>query len=334
MRRRAAIQFLAALSAGVAVPPGTLETVLSGIDDAIGRPVDLAEWEAIVHEYGHLITSRPPGTLVGDITADIVAVGRLLKVHEATDDVPGLLRVSAGLSGLLAIDLGYVGRRHEARTAWRTAQRAADASGDRELQVWVRGRAAQDAHWTGRPDHVVIGLADEAIEIADGAPSGGKARAHAARASVAADQGDADGAKRSLVALKDTFDRLPDDDAGLSELTFRETQLRWNESYAHTQIGDRRAEATLDDALALYSASATRPRANLQLMRAALLVKSHDVDTGLHHALTTMQAHHRPHSAATGMLVNRVLHALPKEARTNPDAQELRELAANRTALA
>ncbi|MFD0683064.1 helix-turn-helix domain-containing protein [Actinomadura fibrosa] len=334
MRRRAAIQFLAALSAGVAVPPGTLETVLSGIDDAIGRPVDLAEWEAIVHEYGHLLLTRPVGSLVDGLTSDIVAVGQLLKRHEATDDVPGLLRVSAGLSGLLAIGLGDIGRHHEARIARRTAQRAADACGDRDLQVWVRGRAAQDVLWAGRPNHVVITLADDAIEIADGTPSSGLARAHSARAFVAADQGDAAGAEEALNAMKRTFDQIPDGGTDQSALMFRETQLRWAEGYAHTRTGDRRAEAALEQALAIYPPSVAGATLNLHIIQAARLVKERDIDAGLHHAITTLQAYHRPLSVAANKLVNQVLHALPEQARSLPAAREFRELASSRTALA
>ncbi|MFD0687162.1 helix-turn-helix domain-containing protein [Actinomadura fibrosa] len=336
VKRRAALQFLAALSAGAAVPPGALETILSGLDDALGRPVDLTEWEAIVREYGSQIAFRPSGALVGDLTSEIITVGELLKRHQATDDVPGLLRVRAGLTGLLAIDLGDMGRQREARTAWSAARRAADASGDREMRVWTRGRSAQDAQWCGRPAEVVIGLADEAIEIADGNPSFGLARAHGARAAIAADQGDATGMEASLTALKRTFDRLPHDSLTWSPLTYQETQLRWDEGYARTQMGDGKAEKALDHALTLYPPEATSPVLNIHIMQATGLVQSRDVEGGLQKAIATLQDDGRTRRMAAGttLLVGHLLRALPEQAQALPAARELRELASGRAVMA
>ena len=160
MKRRAAIQLMAALGAGAAIPPGALETVLSGIDDAIGKDrLDLAEWERVVHDYDHRIHSSPAGALIGDLTADIVALDASFERRLPPLQQAGLLRVSAAFSGVLAIELMDAGDARAARVAWTTAARAADGSGDKDLRVWVRGRAAQDALFTGRSPHAVNELA-------------------------------------------------------------------------------------------------------------------------------------------------------------------------------
>src|SRR5437868_8262515 len=190
VKRRAALQILTAISAGAAVPPGAVESVLAGVENAAGTDrLDLAEWERIVADYDHRIHRSPAGFLVEDLTADIIALDVIFKRRLSPLQQAGLLRVSAALTGLLAIDLGDAGDHRASRVAWGTATRAADASGDRTAQTWVRGRAAEDGVFTGRAPQVVSELAKDAIGIADGAPSPGLARAHAALLDLAALRG-------------------------------------------------------------------------------------------------------------------------------------------------
>jgi len=165
MKRRAALQMLAALSAGAAIPPGALEMVLSGAAPGFVDQVDVDRWEQTVHEYRHVSLMRWTGALIPDLTADLVALGRLLERKNPPSVHTRLLRVSAELSGRLAAELDDIGDRRAARVAWASARRAADASGDRDLSVWVRGYEADQARWSGCPDHVVTGLADEAIAL-------------------------------------------------------------------------------------------------------------------------------------------------------------------------
>ncbi|MFI0446804.1 XRE family transcriptional regulator [Actinomadura sp. 6N118] len=330
VKRRAALQLITALGAGAAIPPGALETVLSGITDALGNPLDIDEWDANVHEYGQVLPTRPAGALVQDLTADLIAVGQLLERPHSEQDRAGLMRVSAGLSGLLAIDLGDAGDQRAARVAWSTASRAADASGDRDLRVWVRGRAAQDAAMAGRPAVTVIRLAGDAIKIADSAPSTGLARAYAARSYAATQQGDTAQAHDALAALTQTFDRLPDSTGRQTNpLSYGATQLLWAKAYVRALTGDRTADETVDQALALYPRSATAPIINLSLMRAALLVKTGEIDTGLEHAIKNLQHNQgRVMTAAGRTITQKIVAALPHQARSLPAAQELRALTA------
>ncbi|MEU5996092.1 XRE family transcriptional regulator [Spirillospora sp. NPDC047418] len=324
VKRRAALQLIAALGAGAAVPPGTLEEVLAGIDRAAGQAVDLDEWEQVVYEYGQNVVTRPTGSLVGGLTADIIAVGRLLDRAGTPQERAGLLKVSAGLSGLLAIVLGDAGEERSARITWGTARRAADNSGDRDLQVWTRGRAAQDAFWAGRPHQFVVGLIDEAITLANGTPSAGLARAHAARAYMAADQRDDRVAHASLNKVKEMAGQLPD--GTQTVLAFRESQLHWTESYVLTRVGNSQATDVLERAISCYPDGSVVPLKNLSLMRAEALVRARDVDAGLQEAVSALQEHPEYLAAGTSTLAAHVLAALPAQARALPAARELRAL--------
>ena len=316
MRRRAALQMLAALSAGAAIPPGALETVLSGVTPDSIDQMDVDRWERTVHEYRHVCLMRWTGALIPDLTADIVAVGKLLERKNPPSVHTRLLRVSAELSGRLAIELDDIGDRRAARVTWAAARRAADASGDRDLSVWVRGYEADQARWSGCPDHVVTGLADEAIALSGGKPSRGLGRAYAARASVAARQGDKHAAFDALENLAEVTDRV------LEELP--EYHLRWNEAYAYTFLGDGRASSSLDRALALYPPGTMTPVANLRLIQALDLVQQREINEGLEQALTVLQE--GPISTTRYHLAERILGALPEQARKLPAARDLRAL--------
>ncbi|RKS76863.1 hypothetical protein BZB76_2230 [Actinomadura pelletieri DSM 43383] len=324
MKRRTALQLLAALGAGTAIPPGALDEILSGIDDVLDQPVDVGEWEIVVREYGFLINQQPVGSLIKDLTADIFGVGELLKQNKAHR--VDLLRISAGLSALLAIELGDVGERRGARMAWRTARRAADASGDRDLRVWTRAREAEEGFWYGLPRQEIAARTAEAMHIADGAPCGGLPRAYSVRASVAAEQGDKATARRAMDDLSKLFDRLPDAVTG-DPVTFgwSEARLRWNEAYVYTLIEDTRAHRALDDAVDLYPPGTLGPVANLMIIRAMGVINSGDIDTGLDQTRAILQD--MPISPCRRHMARQILHRLPEWARPLPETRELRALA-------
>ncbi|MEU9017029.1 helix-turn-helix transcriptional regulator [Actinomadura sp. NPDC048394] len=325
VKRRAALQLIAAIGAGSVVPPGVMEELLSGIDHVLGRADDLGEWERVVHEYGHQIYRRPFESFVPAVTADIVAVGELLRKGRPPREQAGLLRVSAGLSGILAEALGNLGEDRAARRTWHTARRAADASGDRTLRVWVRGRAAQWAGWASGSHHSVMAMVRDAEQIADGTPSSGLARAYAASAYMAASHGDIATARHSLGMLKRTFEHLPHGSGEQSILEFQESQLHWNEAYVHTIIGDGRAGAMVDHTETFYPPTAAAPIVNLRLMRSVDLVRRGEVREGTGSAVASLQGRPRP-VMATRHLAEQVLAALPDGARDLSEARELRGL--------
>ncbi|MFP3968520.1 XRE family transcriptional regulator [Actinomadura fulvescens] len=327
VRRRAALRLVAALGAGATIPPGILEDLLSGIDGVLDRHTDLEEWERVVDDYGRQLYRQSFDSLIPALTADIVAVGELLMKGRSPREQVGLLRVSAGLSGLLAETLCNLGDGRAARRAWNTARRAADESADRALQVWVRGRAAQHASWAGGSHRSVMTMMNEATQIADGTPSSGLARAYAAGACTAALHGDAHTSRMSMDLLKRTFEKLPHSSSEPTVLAFQESQLHWNDAYIRTISGDNRAGAAIDHAWSLYPSTATPPIVNLRLMRAVTLVKEGQASEGLDLATKALMDRPRP-VLATRQLVFQLLDIVPDDHRTLPAARELRALTA------
>jgi DNA-binding transcriptional regulator YdaS (Cro superfamily) len=328
VKRRNALQLIAALGAGTAIPPGLLEDALSGIEYAISDHTDVDEWDRAVWEHGYQLLRQPPGALIGDLTADAIAVGQVLQRRCPPLVKAGLLRASSGLSALLAIECGDTGDERSARIAWATARRTADASGDRDLAVWVRAREAAEAFWTMRPDPVVEDLTSQAVKLANNAPSAGLAQAHAVRARLAAKHGDAPSAHTALGEYARTFERLPERTIGGRSvssvpMTFREFNLYFGSASVQASIGDTaQAHAALDQATALLSTDEQGDLSNVGLIRAIALVQDREIDQGIDQAASIV--HGKPLSATRRYMTRQVLGALPDKARALPAARELR----------
>ncbi|WP_131742730.1 XRE family transcriptional regulator [Actinomadura roseirufa] len=330
VKRRAAIQLLTAIGAGTAIPPGVIETILSGVEDVLGNRLDLDEWERILHEYPRQMNQRPVGSMIGDLAGDFITVGRLLKRSHAVAERTGLLRMSAGLAGLLAVELDDLGEWRVAETAWSTAGRSADASGDRNLAIWVRGRQAQVANYAGKSDRVISDLVGEAQYRAGKAPSNGLARAHATTAIMAAARGDDTAAHAALNDCKAVTGKMAGTGAGNVVCSgWGEKNMWWTEAYVLALLGDQRAGAALDQALALYPSGTLGAVTNLHLMRALTLVKDRDIDHGLAYALAALEDGDAK-GTMRRRLVGQIVDALPEKARTLPEARELRVLTSHR----
>jgi transcriptional regulator with XRE-family HTH domain len=339
MERRAAMQILAALGTSAVVPPSAIQTILAGVNRAIGDRDDfgLDEWEQTVWEYGFRTNSGPLGALIGELTADIVEIKRLLDSGPPPSVRTGLLRVVAGLNQILAGELTHMQARSESRQAHATARRAADASGDRDLRVAVRAGQAWNAFASGEHPQIVLRRLDDAVRIAGGAPSAGLANAQAARAFVLASQAgagnrDGDAALAVLHDLRAVFERLPgtatEDD--LSIWGFSERALRFSEAHTFALAGRRReADRAIERALALYPPELVHGLANLRLIQAYNLIGDHDISQGLDHAMTSLQG--LPITPARRQMTMQVIDGLPEKARTLPAAQELRALTASST---
>ncbi|MEV5408975.1 helix-turn-helix transcriptional regulator [Thermopolyspora sp. NPDC052614] len=332
MERRAAMQVLAALGTTAVVPPSAIQTILSGVNRAIGDRDDfgLDEWERTVWEYGFRTNSGPLGALIGEVTADIVEVKRLLDGNPTSSLRTGLLRTIAGLNQVLAGELTHMQAPSEARQAHATARRAADASGDRDLRVAVRAGQAWNAFASGEHPRIVLRRLDDALRIAGGAPSAGLANAHAGRAFVLASQAaagrsDEDAAVAALHDLRDVFERLPGSatEDELSIWGFAERALRFSEAHTFALTGHKReAEQAIAQAFVLYPPELVHGLANLRLIQAYTLIRDHDVPQGLDHAMTSLQG--PPITPARRQMTGQVINGLPEKARTLPAAQELR----------
>ncbi|WP_067461681.1 helix-turn-helix domain-containing protein [Actinomadura macra] len=323
MRRRTAVQVIAAFGAGTALPPHVIESVFAGIEDALGNPFDIAEWERVVHRYGLQLLAEPAGSLISGVAADITALGELLKRAGSASEKAELFRIGAGLSALLAMDLCDFGDKRSARVSWTNARRLADASGDRDLSVWTRAREAQYTTWSEHSDAIVEELTGEAIGLAKGSPSSGLARAYAARSYVAAERGDRRTARAALSNFRQTFNDLPSEQSTSAAVGLPESKLFWTEAYVRVLIDDDQAKTYLDQAQT--SAVGAPWNEGVELMRSLWLVQRHDISTGLELALSKLKT--RPLSSFRRHLVSRIVNTLPQEGRAHPDARALRVLA-------
>ncbi|GAA2210243.1 hypothetical protein GCM10009850_057020 [Nonomuraea monospora] len=332
MERRAVMQILAAIGAGAAIPPESWDALFSGVERTIAERGDLGldDWSEVVWEHDFAYYTNPPGTVFRTVAADFAEVSTVLNRTSSATARTGLLRVSAQLAALMGMELSDVGDQGSSLRTWRLARRAADATGDRELRVWVRGWEAEYGFWSGRPAPVVARLADEAVGIAAGVPSRSLAEAHMVRAFLAASQGDKENTHTALNDVRRTFDALPNsvDSEQISPLwSFRGWAQAWALAYPYALIGaTKEAIDATDQARALCPPSFHGNMANLSLVHALTQTRALDVGPGLQQAVATMRAW--PISTVRSRIVGQLLGGLPEQSRGLDSARELRTLAA------
>jgi transcriptional regulator with XRE-family HTH domain len=282
---------------------GTLALPLTGRLEDLRRSVDHAlnavptsqetdEWERLAFEYSHQVRILPPAHYLPDLLADLGEVQDRLAI--SPDGLrPRLVRLCGQLSALTAISLLDVGDARSAARYWRTALRAVDQVDDRSLRALVRGRRAVFALYGHRAAGSVLALADDAINVADGAPCAGVAEGYGARAQALAQLGQHGEARDALHDLSDVFVRLPDPVRAdrVSTWGWAEQRLRHVESWVHSYAG-RLGDATTahDAALALYPPTVVLQAAQVELHRATCLIVSGDPSEGARHTIRTLEA--------------------------------------------
>jgi transcriptional regulator with XRE-family HTH domain len=332
MQRRAAMKLLGALAAGSAIPAGSLESALAGVERTLGirtRAFDLGEWERTVSEYGQVYYSQPPGAMVGDLAADLFEVTGLLNRSRSAPATAGLQQICARLAGLLATDFSDSGSQRAGRLSSRTARRAADASGDRNLSVWVRAREADVAFWQNRPSTVIADMVSDAVTYANGVASVGLAYAHEVRAKLLAAQDDTE-AIAALHDLIDTFERLPDDATNSRAIgcsigaSYPEASIHRATALVYAFLGDRR-QAPLAVDRALASLPPGHIGGNLQLLQALARIHAGDIDEGTSQAVEIAKGVQRL-TPQRRLIVGKITEAVPKEAVGLPAVRELHAL--------
>jgi hypothetical protein len=335
VKRRALLELVTALSAGTAIPTDALSTILSGIDDAVTErtDADTGHWEETTWEYSQNIWVATPGALLSDMTADIVALGALLKRESRPQIRQELLRASSEIGVYMGQEFGDLGNPRAARRCFVTAIHAADRSGDQALATWARACHAKRAVWEARPPAIIARLLDDATRAAGKKPGPGLPRALQAKAEFLAGQGDATGAEAALRQLRDVFAALPDTltKDQISARGWPEDYLRFTEAFTYSRLGDvRRAHTAIDEALRLIPPQRAGGRANLQLMRALTLIHDREVGEGLDHAVATTRT--VSNTLARRRVADEIIKALPDaKARAHPAARRLRSLTASTT---
>jgi transcriptional regulator with XRE-family HTH domain len=337
MERRELLQSLAAL--GVASTPamGALESIRRSFGSAFAQSDrdHLDDWENAVAEYGYSYFTTSPTALIPDLAADIVAVRSIAASFPA--DSPGYrgwCRIGGAISGLMAKSLSNLGNARESRQWWNMAEHVADASGDIELSLWVRGERIIHGLYERRPAQAVLRQVDSAVEFARGHNNCvGMAHVSTARAQALVLSGDYRSAEYELGRAGDIVALLPPSATrdSNSVMCWGEDRLHYTQAWVYSHMGnaDKTAQAA-ERALRLYPASDDRTPAQIKLMLAFALIRSGSVDEGIRHA-HAVYGPLSPDQRTTmlGTLAGQVLSSIPAESQNRPDVAAYRTLVAS-----
>src|SRR5690606_32964430 len=131
---------------------------------------------------------EPPQALLQDLATDLVTLQLVTGRRAGGQMPPAWCRVIGGLAALMAKTLCNLGQSRVAREWWATAQHAADASGDRDLSLWVRGEQLVHGLYEGRPPVILLRKADRTV-AGDGGMLRGMLHVRSVRAQLLAIEG-------------------------------------------------------------------------------------------------------------------------------------------------
>lgn len=323
MQRRSLLQSLAALGAASSPAAQALQRIRDGVDHALGRDdaSRLGEWEETVAEYGYTYLLTPPHLLLRELAADLVTVQQVMK-GRGGGQLPPWHRVTGGLAALMAKTLCNLGQSRLAREWWITAQHAADAAGDADLALWVRGERLVHGLYEGRPAVVLLRNADQAIGRAGGVPSRGLLHVRSVRAQLLALEGAHGQAITELEACAEIFGGLPSSVTGevRSVAGWAEDRLRYTEAWVHAHTGDRdRLDAAVARTREVLPADDKRVRVQVDLLRAAGHVRAGDTTEGVRLAHAIYEAQPDEHrTVMVTSLAGQVADAVPARHRADP----------------
>lgn len=232
----------------------TLAASLAASRDLIDlAEMDLDQIHAGVAETAVDYLSTAPGPMLHRTNAlrtDVL--GRLRDHRHGVNERKDLLVAAGRLSGVLAYAALDLGDPHAALEHARAGARCAQAAGDLELLMWMRGTQSLIARFNG--DYgVALDYVRDGLQYAGEVPGTGKARLLSGEAQCLANLGDSVGANRTLDAAERAHEavRQPDSLAGLFEfshtkrLYYSGSSLIWLEGGADAQRAERDALAAI-----------------------------------------------------------------------------------------
>jgi len=268
---------------------GSLEQVRRTFDHAlplVPSELDTDEWERVAADYAVRVLVEPPERLFAGLAADLNDLRARMAESSGTVRTD-LTHAFAQLAALCAIALVQVHETDAANRWWRTASRAAAATGDRELAGLIAGRQAVFSLYSSSPA-TVLALADRAVAVSP--PDGvGRISGLAARAQVHARTGNDGAALTALREVTEMFPDLPASTAPYGVWSWPEQRLRFVASEVHSHAGrTREAFAEQEAALRLYPSSSWGGPAQLHAHRATALIKAGDLTAGTEHLAGTL----------------------------------------------
>ncbi|WSA15741.1 helix-turn-helix domain-containing protein [Streptosporangium subroseum] len=330
VERRTLLQLLM-LGAGAGISASAVDALHAGLRQITGHATEngVNDWEQTAWDYAQGVWTEPSGSRIAELVGDIRDLNHVLTHTQVSTERATLLRVYAQLAAFMAFDLAESSSARACWRSWRAARSAADASGDRELSVWVRAGEASQSFYLRRLGPAAETLVEEAMHLADGRPCLGLAEALKTRGRILATHGRVDLAREALDGFRDVYERLPasvtNDHISVWGMPLEGVQ--YAEAFVLTMMGDGGAAVPmLEHALASCPQEKAGGRANIGLIQAWGLVQDRDVSEGLGHALDITAS--LPVTAARRKIVREIVTALPEKARKLPVARELHALAA------
>lgn len=327
MRRRTILQAMGALAATPAVDRLVgLEALRHGLGAAVD--VEHDEWEHIVAGYGRGYYLQPHDHLMAQLGRDLTVLQHQLAADRGHRR-PLLLRAAGRLSVIIALGLVASGQALVARRWWATAQRVADESGDADTQVLTRAWDVVNGSYDGRPPAEVVALSDRVLPLLHGRATAATCGLLAGRAQVLSLAGRHAEAIATVERLADLVEHLPSpviDDVE-SLWGWPEHRLRHTESWVYTHAGRLAdAETAQDRALALYPESQARLRTQVQLHRAAALIRGGHIPDGLRYAADVLDVlPSEQHNELVRTVARHAVAAVPETERRRPVYGELVE---------
>ncbi|MGH3611395.1 MAG: helix-turn-helix domain-containing protein [Pseudonocardia sp.] len=289
--------FLSSVAAATIAPLVSSDLIHHGFAAALAEHTapGLDQWEARTERYGRDYLALGAADIQRRLAGDLV----LLQQHLET---PGAWVVAAKLMTLYGKTIpGADGSK--AIQWYRMAADAADRSGDDDVRVWVRGRAAIALGYEGASLPIAQQFADEALAISD-RPSLGRLNATMGGAHTAVLRGDRARARALLIDGQRLHDRI-----GSHEQTSDYAVPAWRmgvfASLLAARLGDERGALAAQDAAATtLPDTLPRFRTHLELHRGLMLARSGDEAGGLAYAQAAMdQLPPEKHSLTLRLLV-------------------------------
>ncbi|SEG69170.1 hypothetical protein SAMN04489712_10957 [Thermomonospora echinospora] len=327
-QRRRLLQTLTAL--GVASATTALEPIRHALASSLPNAAQYAvsDWEEIAVEHSHTYLVTHPAEVLRDLSVDVASLQYAIKNSESEPTARALCAVGAHMTMLMAMALGGLDMRRDARNWWRVARHMADDAEKASLRAWVRGFEAMSSLYRQRPLHVVLTMTDEAIEIAGDDPDPSVLEAMATRAQALSAMGRLREAERVLHQMEPIFEKQPsispyeDINCGL----WAETALLHTRAWVYAHAGSPAADDALDAALAAYPPDMRRQAVQIKLLQAVSLVLNGNITEAVEHARSTMEA--LPSTQRTTSLkkgAHDVLLLIPESESNRPPVKEYRD---------
>ncbi|MBB4705173.1 helix-turn-helix domain-containing protein [Sphaerisporangium siamense] len=237
-----------------------------------GHTID--DWEAVCAHHLYAVNNQPPAKVRDDLLVDLLAVQRSLA--NATPAQAGELhRITAWLSCLQGNLLTRLGEYGAARRWWTTARHAADASPDRDMQVWVRGSEAVFGLYTPRATESILLLSRKAQQLAGERVTPGLIGAVCAEAQALAVSGHREKALERLNRLHELAGRS----VNRQEFGWNPGSMWFTTSWVHSFSGTSEAAREARDRAA--SSMGYQDQANVRLHEAIHLSNEGGHNEGL-----------------------------------------------------